>query len=269
MKTALIGLANNVSSHIDKIKLWANSFKRFSDGEVILLCANSTEEEVSLCLSIGITPAQVRIDDAWYINHKRLKATADYLRTSDVGVCIVTDVFDVMFQRDPFTKLDTELYDLFVSGEGVLVSQEPWNSDNIKKIFPDEYQKCLSTEVINSGVIAGKREQLVALYDTMYEMCEKGSNAHNIKDQASLIVLVSNQRLPRLKIFNLDDAWAMHCAVAGPTQFFEGWGFKNVIRYGIPKMVDDHVVTAAGERFAIVHQFNRVPAWKAILEKSV
>lgn len=267
MKKALIGLSNNLLSNIEKIKIWANSFRRYSNGEVFLLCANSTADEMKLCRDIGITPISVEVKDTQYINHDRLKHTFRFIKTSDVDLFIVTDVFDVAFQGNPFDKLDTENYDVFVSGEGVRVDEEPWNSDNINKIFPDSYQICKPTEVINSGVIAGKKDAISNLLERMYNLCEGGSNDHNIKDQAALIVMVSKKEVDRLKIFNLDDGWAMHCAVAGPTQFFDGWGFKNKIKYGIPKMQNGFVVNKNGINYDIVHQFNRVPEWHAAIKR--
>lgn len=265
MKTALIGLSNNVSSNIDKIKLWSSSFKKYCNGDVVLLCANSTQEDLKLCQDLNIIPIPVTVNDTWYINHDRLRHTYEYISSSDIDLFMVTDVFDVLFQGDPFTKLNTELYDVFVSGEGVKVNQEPWNSDNINKIFPEHFEICKQVEVINSGVIAGKREALTQLLKQMYTLCESGSNAHNIKDQAALIVLIAKNVINKLKIFNLDDAWAMHCAVSGPSQFFDSWGFKNNIMYGIPKMENNLIVNKDSIPYDIVHQFNRIPQWKNIL----
>lgn len=267
MKTALIGLSNNVTKNIDKIKLWANSFKKYSDGEVILLCANSLPEDIELCKSIGIVPVEVFVKDTWYINHDRLKHTYEYIQSSNIDLFIATDVFDVAFQGNPFDKLDLKNYDVFVSGEGVLVSEEPWNSDNINKIFPEWFEICKPVEVINSGIISGKRDAIANLLKRMYELCERGSNAHNIKDQAALIVMIAKNEIDRLKIFNLDDGWAMHCAVAGPTQFFDGWGFRGKIKYGIPKMQDGYVINKFDKKYDMVHQFNRVPEWHEIIKK--
>lgn len=269
MKTALLGLSNNVSSNIEKIKTWNNSFKKYCDGEVILLCANSSEEDLKACESLGIKPVPVTVKDTWYINHDRLKHNYEYLLQSDIDLFIVTDVFDVAFQGNPFTKLDTSNYDLFVSGEGVRVGQEPWNSSNINSIFPQHFEKCKPVEIINSGIIAGKREALVKLFKEMYDLCESGLNHHNIKDQAALIVMVANNQIEKLKIFNLDDGWAMHCAVAGPTQFFEGWGFKSLLMYGIPYIQNGFIFTKQGQKYDIVHQFNRIPEWHEAIKNNI
>lgn len=266
MKKVLVGLCNNIQSNIDKIKTWSRSFKKHCDGDVVLLCTNSTEREIELCKALGIITTPILMDNPWYINHKRLLHTKEFVESSNYEYYLVTDVFDVVFQSNPFEKME-ENYDVFVSGEGVNVNQEPWNSDNISKIFPNEILKCLNTEVINSGVILGKKTAIMQLMNEMYLLCESGLDSHNIKDQASLIVLVSNNKIPNLKIFNLDDGWAMHCAVSGPTQFFDGWGFRSKLKYGIPYMQDGKVYTRDGKLFDIVHQFNRIPEWDEILRK--
>ena len=174
-----------------------------------------------------------------------------------------------MFQADPFYRLDLETYDIFVSGEGVNVNQEPWNYDNIKKIFPQEIEKCSDKEIICSGIIAGKVDSLINLYKKMYDLCEIGTNDHNIKDQAALNVIIANNDLNNLKIYNLNDAWAMHCAVSGPTVFFISWGFKNSIKYGIPKIIDGVVLTENGLVYDMVHQYNRVPEWEEAIKNKV
>jgi hypothetical protein len=158
---------------------------------------------------------------------------------------------------------------VFVSGEGVNVFQEPWNFDVIKKILPEYLNIASNSEVINSGVIGGKRKSLITLYEKMYDLCENSLNDHNIKDQAALIVLLSKEEIENVKVFNLDEGWAVHCAVAGPTQFFEIWGFKQNLKYGIPKMINGFVCTSNGLKYDIVHQFNRIPEWEKIIKNQL
>ena len=266
MKKALLGLSNNVGLNIDKIKVWSKSFKKYSDGEVILLCANSNQEEIQFCIDNGIIPIPVNIEDTWRINHKRLERTFEFLENSDIELFLITDVFDVVFQSNPFDKFDLN-YDIFVGAEGVLVSEEPWNSDWINKLFPNDYYECKNQEVICSGVIGGKRLPLINLYKRMFELCENSTNLTNIQDQAALIVMVKNKEIDNLKIFNLTDGWVVHCAIAGPTQFFESFGFKGNIenRYGIPQLITDRICTKNGDPYDMVHQFNRIPEWNEIL----
>ena len=164
MKKGLLGLSNNVSQHIDKIRVWSKSFKKYSDGEVILLCANSTVNELQMCEELGITAIAVEINDLYYINHKRLGSTLDFLKNTEIDLFIITDVFDVIFQSDPFQKMNLN-YDIFVGSEGVKVSQEPWNIDVITKVFPEHKDVCINSDIICSGVIGGKKESLIMLYN--------------------------------------------------------------------------------------------------------
>ena len=261
MKKALLGLSNNIFQHKEKIKLWYESFRCNSNGDVILMVANPNDDDIKTLSELNINYTIVSVEDTSQINHKRLEHTKKLISDTDYDVYLITDVFDVIFQGDPFLKMDTNNYDLFVGGEGILIKQEPWNFDVIKKVFPNSLENCLSTEIICSGIIGGTRLALIDLYDKMFNLCEEGNDGHNIKDQAALIVLIAENKLNRLKIFNLDDGWAVHCAVAGPTQFFESWGFKNNLMYGIPKMENNIVVTSQGIKYDMVHQFNRIPEW--------
>jgi len=264
MNKVLIGLANNVAVNKHKVKVWANSFMKHTGGEVMLLAANTIEADERVCEELGIHYIKVDVQDTWYINHKRLEHTLAYLIHSSYDQYIITDVFDVSFQADPFTRLDWENYDIFIGSEGILVHEEPWNTDVIQKVFPQDLEVTKNKHILCSGVIAGTRNALVELYKKMWEKCESGNlQKHNIVDQAALICLEARREINGLKTMELSDAWAVHCAVAGPTHFFESWGFKRHIenRYGIPYIKDGKVYTAKGELFDIVHQFNRIQDW--------
>ena len=261
MKKSLLGVANNLRSNLQKVTLWSKSFKQVTDGEVILLLANGTEDDLLVCKELGITSHLVTIEDEWFFNHKRLEHTLEFLKETDIDLFMITDVFDVVFQGDPFELMDLDNYDVFAGGEGVDINQEPWNMDNIGKIFPQYRDGCVGKEIVNSGVIGGKRESLISVYERMFTLCEEGSNDHNIKDQAAFNVMISRSEVPRFKLFNLDEGWVQHSAVSGPTEFFDKWGFRNNLKYGIPQMIDNTVCTSMGVPFRIAHQFNRVPDW--------
>ena len=267
MKRALLGVANNLRDNLQKVTLWSKSFQNVSDGEVILLLANGTEDDIKVCQALGITSHLVTIEDEWFFNHKRLEHTLNFLKSTDIELFMITDVFDVAFQGDPFELMDLENYNVFAGGEGVDVNQEPWNMDNFGKIFPQYREDCVGKEIVNSGVIGGKRDSLISVYQRMYDLCEEGSDDHNIKDQAAFIVMISRGEIDKFKMFTLDDGWAQHSAVSGPTEFFEKWGFKNNLKYGIPIMVNDTVCTSNGTPFRIAHQFNRVPEWHEIINR--
>jgi len=271
MKKVLTGFSNNISQNKQKIKVWSESFRKHSDGDIVLIAANTNEDDIKTLNELNIDYRLVTENDTWYINNKRLRHTKEFLESSDGDVFLITDVFDVLFQSDPFQKMDLDNYDVFISKEGIKVVEEPWNGDVINKVFPDQLQSCLETEIVCSGIIGGKRESLIKLYDKMDYMCENSPNDHNIKDQAALIILVKDNWIDNLKNFTLDDGWAMHCQSSGPTYFFEAWGLKNSLLrkgYGIPELREDgFVYTQSGIKYDMVHQFNRVEEWKNIITK--
>lgn len=270
MKKSLIGISNKIKENKSKIKVWKESFERFSDGEVILVAANCDDEDIKVCENeLKIKYHKVDVGDSWYINNKRLHYISEFIKTSDIDLFLATDVFDVLFQNDPFKKFDLENYDLFVSTEGILLREEPWNTDVINRCFPNQISCCINNEITCSGVIGGKKNELSYLFDRMFKMTEECENGHNVRDQAALILMLAKNEIEKIQVFNVDDGWAMHCQSAGPTQFFESWGIRRNLasRYGVPKLVGDKVFTQDDKLYDIVHQFNRVPEWHQILTK--
>jgi len=270
MKKILTGLSNNIAQNKQKIKTWSESFRKYSDGEIVLIAANATDEDINTCRELNISYHLVTVEEVHFINNKRLKHTRDFMEQSDGDLFLVTDVFDVVFQSDPFQKMDLENYDIFTSGEGIFVNQEPWNRNVISEVFPNDLDICSNTEIVCSGIIAGKKQAMLDLYSKMDDMCENSPNGHNIKDQAALIIMVVKKQIDRLKIFNLHDGWAMHCQCSGPTYFFEAWGLRNSLihnGYKVPKLIGGIVYTEDDKIFDMVHQFNRIEEWNKILNK--
>lgn len=269
LKRTLVGLANNIHLNKSKIKLWVESFRKHSGADVCLLGANMSDDDKKTCAELSLPFEAVQVDNSYYINHKRLEHISKWIKKNDYELILSTDVFDVAFQNDPFEKLNTNEFDMFFGGEGIRVENEQWNYLNIEKLFKEELEKCKKNEVVCSGVIAGKKNAIIQVYDRMFQLCEASPDNDNIKDQAALNVMIANSEIPKMKLFNLDEGWAVHCAVAGPTQFFEGWGFKDNLLYGIPQIKDGVVTTSAGKTFDIVHQFNRIPEWHASIEGKI
>ena len=63
MKKALLGLSNNISQNREKIRLWSESFRAHTDGDVILLAANATEEDIQTCIDLNIKYEIVTVEN--------------------------------------------------------------------------------------------------------------------------------------------------------------------------------------------------------------
>lgn len=270
MNNLLIGTCDNVQKNLKRIKLWADSFQPY--GDVTLLTVNASTQELNLLNNCNIAYRNVSKEGSLTVNDLRLQLQHVYLSDKEIqdkyDLVFVTDVFDVVFQNDPSTKCDIEKYDLFMAYEGVLHCEEPWNMDVMKKCLPDFVESVADKLIICSGVLAGKPDKLAQLFKHMDDMVTISKPGHDIRDQAALNAILGNLTNNKdhcyyqnmaVRLFGINDNWCLHCAVAGPTQFFEPWGFKQSIqrRYNkVPDYVD----------YDIVHQFNRIDEWnKAII----
>ena len=113
MRKLLLGTANNITENINKVKLWHNSFKKVCDGDVMLIVPGLTDEDIKLLGNIPHTG--VKPPEGETVNNDRLIHQEQYLKLhlNNYDVVLVTDVFDVAFLKDPFTKMDFNNYNIF------------------------------------------------------------------------------------------------------------------------------------------------------------
>lgn len=261
---ALVGISNNISNNINKIKVWAHSYKKFAkDKDVVLIALNPSNEDKQLLEDNDIQYYEVVQTNTISVNDARLPIISNYLKQCEYHVVLLTDVFDVCFQDDPLRLLNFTENDIYVGSEGVLHREEPWNSDVMTKCFPQEVEELKDKEVLCSGVIAGKTDKVIELYDKMWDKIQTAIDGHDIKDQCVMNIIIHKNEIDRIGIKTLNQGWVCHLATSGPTSFLDAWGFGNILkeRYNLPKMVDRFVYTSQDIEFDIVHQFNRIPEW--------
>ena len=167
MKKALVGCVNNVSKNMSKIEVWANSFKNVSDGVVCLVTINATkEEEKMLELSgIQVSPYSMELSDT--VNNVRLQYEINTIKKSDWDWVLVTDVFDVVFQSDPFDMMISDSTELVIGNEGIKHNEEPWNLDVAQKCYPDQVDNLRDKYIYCSGVIGCNKDSMVKLLEMM------------------------------------------------------------------------------------------------------
>ncbi len=255
MKKLLTGVCNNAEQHIDKILLWKKSFESVVDnGEVVLIAYNPNVNDIIALENNNIKYHSVSEQGSETVNNLRLLHAANFLRDNEnnYSKVLYTDVFDVAFLKDPFQKMDFDTYDLFIGGEGMVHSEEPWNTDVMFKCFPDYLELTKKQEIFCSGVIGGTPDQLAAWLTEMNRICLHSKKGHDIEDQAAMNILVHHYKNNKLKKFKITESWCLHMAIGGPTPLFESWGFKRTL-------LDRFGITPNWEDYDIVHQFNRIP----------
>ena len=255
MKKLLTGVCNNIEQNLEAIKLWKNSFESVVDNsEVVLIAYNPTDREIEILKNNKIKFRGIKEKGDETVNNLRLLHAGEFLKENkdNYSEVIYSDVFDVAFLKDPFTKMDFNKYDIFVGGEGMLHREEPWNSDVMNKCFPNYFSLTRDQEVFCSGVIGGKPLALANWFREMDKICLDSLKGHDIEDQAAMNIVIYNYKDTKLKTFKITDNWCLHMAIGGPTDLFEAWGFKRILknRFGI---------TPNWKDYDIVHQFNRIP----------
>jgi len=259
MRNVLTGCVNNVSQHLDKIKVWVRSFQEVSTDEICLIVINPTKEEEMILGEMGISIAPYKLKHDETVNNVRLQLEWETIKGLNADYVLVTDVFDVMFQDNPFTKIVGK--DITVGWEGVKHSEEPWNMDVLQKSYPHKTNDLRELMISCSGVIGGKKDKIVELLQMMDKMT-MGKGGHDIRDQAVLNIIIQEQKL-NITTLTPSDGWVLHCAVGGPTNFYKDWGFQRhmIERFGEAKNIDGIITTQDDKIYDIVHQFNRIETW--------
>ena len=187
---------------------------------------------------------------------------------------ITTDVADVIFQSNPSLHLSSFLKDnyceILASEEGLKYRDEPWGDQNLRLSFGDTIHQTLRDEVIcNAGVIAGKHEEMESLALNIFLAC--GGRPLHVPggggpDQAALNVILN--MIPWYHTTyksNHKEGWACQSGtVADPNKINE---FRPHIVDCEPVWDGEFVKTPSGKKYVIVHQYNRVPEWKQVIEK--
>ena len=184
----------------------------------------------------------------------------------DIRYVISTDV-DIVFQSNPSEWLTKNMNDkkLNYGGEGLKYKDEPWGYDNIGQCFGPDIRNHLSdTQIYNAGSMAGEFKTFVDYSLTLALMIEGIKNP--VPDQAAVNVLLSTKPYKSITNFNGGDSnWACQCGtMADPSKMDQ---FRPNLMCKEPVFEDGYVYNTVGEKYVMVHQYNRVPEWKKILEE--
>lgn len=293
-KDVILGVVDNYDW--DKIKYWANSIKQSGfKGHKALIVFNMddatvkklTEEEFVL---MGVTPYEegkgfsfdnkgrsIMVDRFFYIYN--------FLKMLEVDRVIVTDVRDVVFQNNPTTWLDEYLlpqYNLVVGSENLNYADEPWGRNNLQKSFGEYFYDMLKGEqIICAGVLAGTLEDIRDLCLNIW-LITKNMQPHveggGGPDQAALNVILDMVVHRYTTLFtDPGTGWVVHAGTsleavkAGSGGIGEAYmrnpnmelPFIKNIEYNI----NNNTIHAFDKPITIVHQWDRVPAWKKLIEE--
>ena len=294
-KDLIIGGASNYNW--DHLKYWVNSIKQTGfKGDIVLVATNMPGETVKKLVEedVKVYAYGNRTEDGSIAKTEnnipphveRFIFIWDFLRKNKdtYRFVTVTDTRDVIFQKDPTDYLERNLMygaaSMVCASEGLAYKDEPWGSKNLLDTFgPLVYDELKDNEIYNVGTIAGFADEVRDLLIQIF--FQSVNRPIPIVDQAvfNFIISMSAYELEIVRTSN-ESGWAVQLgttleaikAGAGdigqivrqdPSKLDE---YIKVYKDTQPTIKDDLVVNEYSP-FTIVHQWDRVPAIKEIVER--
>ena len=267
----VIGSAFNLTWN--QCKYWANSLNRsgFEGDKVIVIfgdnqdLVNKFKENNFEVYNLRALNIQEHICAArFFVYYAILQERANKYKK-----VIATDVTDVVFQRNPSEFFKDYWFDCIISSsENIKYKDEVWGAQNVKLAFGEAaYDKVKDNVIYNAGVIAGTQEYLKDLFFSIHMLCESRSQhvpGGGAPDQAAYNILLSTSPYKAItKFIDHDIGWA--CQVGTVADPYKNYSHVNVSSN--PLFKNGIVTTSYDREFYIVHQYNRNPAWREIIER--
>lgn len=286
----IIGGASNYTW--DQLKYWVNSIRMSGfEGDVALVATNINKETidiltrkgVKLCLYgkqqpngdfIAHSNGAPHVERFFYMWHYLMSDNTVYRNI------ITTDTRDVIFQKNPSEWLESNLYrkNIVASSEGIRYENEPWGNQNLRETFGEFFhQHYKSSLIYNVGTVAGNSSYVMGLLSTLFHMSV--NRPIPIVDQAVYNMLMQTMPWQQETFFaNNDHGWAIQLGTtieavkAGKGDLgmiFKNNAAKYMSIYEDTQPIFDGplVKNSRGEEFYIVHQYDRVPALKLLIEQ--
>lgn len=279
----------------DQLKYWVNSIKKTTfKGDIVLVVTNMTKETIDKLTSEGVMLyAYGKQDENGNIVNQSQNAPHverfifiyDFLRKhkDTYRYIVVTDTRDVIFQKNPIDFLKSKLsaHSIVASSEGLAYRDEPWGNKNLFDTFgPLVYNEMNGELIHNVGTIAGYSEEV---RDLLLQLFYLSSNRPiPIVDQAVFNFLINLYPLRGETLWtNNKDGWAIQLGttedailngagdigqlVRAKPEMIEG--YRKAYQDVQPVVENNHLVTNGTDTFHIVHQWDRVPEIKQIVER--
>lgn len=273
MKDLIIGCSTGYNW--DKLKYWVNSINQCGfTGDKVLIMMNADIETVKKVTDTGFNVIGFKQDEQGnlvyesnlMVHVERFLHIYNYLSQNEYRYVITTDVKDVIFQSNPFDRLEYELQNhaLMFSSESMKYKDEPWGNQNLLETYgPFIYNKFKDNEIYNVGVLAGRGYAMRDLCMNIFSSCL--NKPIPICDQSTFNFLISQHPyLHTSKYMKSEDGWACQLGTtADPSKIDQ---FKPFLLEPSPMVQYHKVTTSTGRPYAIVHQYDRVPHMREMIE---
>jgi hypothetical protein len=255
----LIGGCHNYGWH--QLKNWVKTAQRHSNCDIAVLASDIDGASVQKLVQEGCQVAVHQHHQNLAPHVERFMYIYDYLSKTSYDYVLMTDVKDVVFQRNPFEELQICGANLICGSEGLRYQHEPWGDQNLQQTFGAHlWNQWRTWEIFNVGVIAGTQEDVK--YAALQIFLTSINRAIPICDQAVWNYLTHATGLAYSVHFSSpEEGWCAHLGtLADPTKMEQ---FRPHLLYKEPIFQDGLVCNYQGLPYAIVHQYDRVVEWKS------
>ena len=274
MKDLIIGCSTNYDW--SKLKYWINSINQSGfEGEKVLILMNCDKETVLKVHDAGFKIVAFGQDEESNLSYQspipvhveRFLHIYQYLKKAGpFRYVVTTDVKDVVFQKNPMEYIENHIKDnnFIFSSESMFYKDEPWGNQNLLDTFGEfVYKEFKDNEIFNVGVLAGTGEAIQALAMNIFVSCM--NRPVKICDQSTFNFMISQKPYKGTSLYmGSESGWACQLGTTkDPSKIDE---FRPLLLEPSPVMVDDLVTTSLSLPYYIVHQYDRVPEWKKIIE---
>jgi len=292
-KDLIIGCASGYTW--DQVKYWVNSIKKSGfTGDVVIVGTDMKKETIDKLTENGVELAlygekQENGDVEAYktgVPHVErffyMWGALNQTKT-DYRYIITTDTRDVIFQNNPsqWLELYLTMHSMVCASEGMRYKNEPWGNQNLYQALGPYFHNMLKDEMIyNVGTIAGEAAMMKSLFLLLFQISI--NRPIPVVDQAMFNFLISVYPFKNNTYFaGNSDSWAIQLGTtieavkagsgdigkevtANPSKLIE---YQMKYEDVQPVITNDAIKTKTGKLYTIVHQWDRIPELKTMIEE--
>lgn len=277
MKDLIIGCATNYDW--SKLKYWVNSINQSGfQGDKVLVLMNCDRETCAKINEAGFKIIGFQQDEDGNLKHEskfmvhveRFLHIYNYLKFNNeqYRYVITTDVKDVIFQKNPSEYIEESLDDrnLIFSSESIQYKNEPWGDQNLMETYgPFIHDIFKHNEIFNVGVLAGRADAMRDLCLNIFVAAVHGPIP--ICDQSTFNFLISQHPYRETSLYARSEyGWACQLGTTVDPSKIEQFAPHLLEPSPVMDLSTNLVTTSTGKPFTIVHQYDRCPDWKEIIE---
>jgi hypothetical protein len=275
MKDLIVGCSTNYDW--SKLKYWVNSINASGfEGDKVLILMNCDKDTVQKITDAGFSIIAFNQDangnltyqSQLMVHVERFVHIYKLLKDNQYRFVITTDVKDVIFQKNPSVWLENNLTDkenLVFASESIKYKDEPWGRENLTQCYGQGiYEDFKNNTIFNVGVLAGRGYAMRDLVLQLFLNCI--NRPIPIVDQAVFNVMISRHPYLDSSMYTTSETgWACQLGTTADPSKIDS--FRSFLLEPSPKLEGDKVVTSEGIEYTIVHQYDRVPEWKKVIEE--